>query len=171
MVSKFLSLVSTLLSEFWLINLTGNLWPQPGYLIGILNLFCIKILWFPFEKLLLFISINISSIILTPHIWPTSWVCWLYLHDIFQIRSYFTTFISATWTHLFASTLVPAKPRMILQFFKFILYWSIADLQCHEFQLDSEGTQSHIYMYPFSPKLPSHPGCHVTLSRVPCAVQ
>ena len=26
-------------------------------------------------------------------------------------------------------------------------------------------------MYPSSPKLPSHPGCHVTLSRVPCAAQ
>ena len=24
-------------------------------------------------------------------------------------------------------------------------------------------------MYPFSPKFSSHPGCHVTLSRVPCA--
>ena len=24
-------------------------------------------------------------------------------------------------------------------------------------------------MYPFSPKLPSHPGCQVTLSRVPCS--
>ena len=23
-------------------------------------------------------------------------------------------------------------------------------------------------MYPFSPKLPSHPGCHITLSRVRC---
>ena len=23
-------------------------------------------------------------------------------------------------------------------------------------------------MYPFSPKLPSHPGCHIALSRVPC---
>ena len=28
-----------------------------------------------------------------------------------------------------------------------------------------------IYMYPFCPTLPSHPGCHVTLSRVPCAIQ
>ena len=35
----------------------------------------------------------------------------------------------------------------------------------------SKGTQPYIYMYPFSPKLPSHPGCHTTLSRVPCAVQ
>ena len=26
-------------------------------------------------------------------------------------------------------------------------------------------------MYPFSPKLPFHPGCHITLSRVPCAIQ
>ena len=23
-------------------------------------------------------------------------------------------------------------------------------------------------MYPFSPKLPSYPGCHITLNRVPC---
>ena len=30
---------------------------------------------------------------------------------------------------------------------------------------------SAIYMYPFSPKLPSHPGCHITLSRVPCTIQ
>ena len=28
-----------------------------------------------------------------------------------------------------------------------------------------------VYTYPFSPKLPSHPGCHITLSRVPCAIQ
>ena len=26
----------------------------------------------------------------------------------------------------------------------------------------------YIHTYPFSPKLPSHPGCHITLSRVPC---
>jgi len=26
-------------------------------------------------------------------------------------------------------------------------------------------------MYPFSPKLPSHPGWHMTLSRIPCAIQ
>ena len=26
-------------------------------------------------------------------------------------------------------------------------------------------------MYPFSPKFPSLPGCHITLSRVPCAIQ
>ena len=32
-------------------------------------------------------------------------------------------------------------------------------------------TQPYIYMYPFSPKLSSHPGCHITLSRVPCAMQ
>ena len=38
--------------------------------------------------------------------------------------------------------------------------------------MKSKGTQPiYIYMYPFSPKLPSHPGCHITSSRVtvgPC---
>ena len=36
------------------------------------------------------------------------------------------------------------------------------------FQVDSKGTQTHIYMYPFSPKFASHPGCQMTLSRVLC---
>ena len=31
-------------------------------------------------------------------------------------------------------------------------------------------SQPYIYMYPFSPKLASHPGCHITLSRVPCVI-
>ena len=30
--------------------------------------------------------------------------------------------------------------------------------------------QPQIHMHPFSPKLPSSPGCHITLSRVPCAI-
>ena len=29
----------------------------------------------------------------------------------------------------------------------------------------------YIYTYPFSPKLPSHPDCHITLSRVPRGIQ
>ena len=33
------------------------------------------------------------------------------------------------------------------------------------------GIQPYRYMYPFFPKLPSHPGYHITLSRVPCVVQ
>ena len=35
------------------------------------------------------------------------------------------------------------------------------------FQVDRKDTQPHIYMYPFSPKWPFHPGCHIVLSRVP----
>ena len=31
--------------------------------------------------------------------------------------------------------------------------------------------QPYIYMYPFFSKLPSHPACNITLSRVPCAMQ
>ena len=37
--------------------------------------------------------------------------------------------------------------------------------------MNSGGTQPHIYMDPFAPKLPSPPGCHTTLSRGPCVVQ
>jgi len=33
-----------------------------------------------------------------------------------------------------------------------------------------KGTQPYIYMYPFSPKLLFHPGCHITLSRIPWAL-
>ena len=39
------------------------------------------------------------------------------------------------------------------------------------FQVDLKGTQPYISIYSFSPKLPSHKGCHITLSRVPCTVQ
>ncbi|KAB0345544.1 hypothetical protein FD754_022470 [Muntiacus muntjak] len=31
--------------------------------------------------------------------------------------------------------------------------------------MNIEGTQPYIYVYPFFPKLPSHPGCHITSSR------
>ena len=34
-------------------------------------------------------------------------------------------------------------------------------------QVESKGTQQYKYMYPFSPILPFHPGCHITLSRIP----
>ena len=33
---------------------------------------------------------------------------------------------------------------------------------------NSIGIQWYICMYPFSPKFPSHSGCHITLSRVLC---
>ena len=39
-----------------------------------------------------------------------------------------------------------------------------------QFQVDSQGTQPSMYMDPFSPKLPSHSRCHITLSRIPCAI-
>ena len=37
--------------------------------------------------------------------------------------------------------------------------------------MNSKGIQPYTYMYPFSPKLPFHPSCHITLSRVPCTIQ
>ena len=39
-----------------------------------------------------------------------------------------------------------------------------------QFQAHSKGAQPHVYMYPFSPRCSSHPGCHITLSRVPCSI-
>ena len=39
------------------------------------------------------------------------------------------------------------------------------------FQVNSKGTEPHIHIFPYSPKLHSHPSCHITLSRVPYAMQ
>ncbi|KAB0364431.1 hypothetical protein FD754_008587, partial [Muntiacus muntjak] len=46
-----------------------------------------------------------------------------------------------------------------------ILQARLLEWVANSFQVDSKGTQPYIYMYPFSPKFPSHPGCHTTLSR------
>jgi len=42
-------------------------------------------------------------------------------------------------------------------------------LNC-QFQVYSEGTQLHTHTHPPSSKPRSHPGCHTTWSRVPCAI-
>ena len=39
------------------------------------------------------------------------------------------------------------------------------------FLVSSKRTQLCIYTYPFFPKPPYHPGCHITLNRLPCAVE
>ena len=51
-----------------------------------------------------------------------------------------------------------------------ILYWGLINNVVID-SGESEGTQPYIYMYPSPPNLLSHPGCHTTLSRVPCAIQ
>ena len=38
------------------------------------------------------------------------------------------------------------------------------------FQVNSKGSQPYVHINPFSLKPPSHPGWHVTLRRVPCAM-
>ena len=55
-------------------------------------------------------------------------------------------------------------------FWLFVLYWSIADEQCCNSSRWTENGISNTYTYPCSLKL-SHPGRHITLSRVPCALQ
>ena len=42
---------------------------------------------------------------------------------------------------------------------------------CNSSRYTAEQLNHILYMYPFSPKVPSHPGCHVTLSRVSCAIE
>ena len=56
-----------------------------------------------------------------------------------------------------------------LKNFSFVLAYSWLTM-LWQFHVNSEGTHPYRYMHPFSSKLPSHPGCHLTLSRVPCAV-
>ena len=61
------------------------------------------------------------------------------------------------WTHSFFFFLI----------FYFILGYSRL-IVSGEQQRDSAVS---IYTFPFSPRLPSHPGCLITLNRVPCAIQ
>ena len=50
--------------------------------------------------------------------------------------------------------------------FYFILEWGWLTM-LWQFQVDSKGIQPYIYMYPFSLKLPSHPGCHKHWAEFP----
>ena len=62
-------------------------------------------------------------------------------------------------------------PHHNCSFFKF-LHWSIDSYQCYQccdgYRYIAKGFS---HTYPLSPKLPAHPGCHITLSRAPCALQ
>ena len=55
------------------------------------------------------------------------------------------------------------KKKIVLEYSQLTMLWL--------FRVNSEETQPDIHMYPCSSKLASHPGCHITLSRVPCAKQ
>ena len=50
------------------------------------------------------------------------------------------------------------KTYFVLEYSHLTMLW--------QFQVNSKGTQSYTFTYPFSPKFPSHPGCHIILSRV-----
>ena len=55
-------------------------------------------------------------------------------------------------------------------FYYFVLEYSQLTMLSQS-QVNSLGTQPCTYLHPFSPKLPSHPGWLITLSRVPRAAQ
>ena len=70
------------------------------------------------------------------------------------------------------------RRKTIWTFLFFVFFWTFYFVLGYsrltmlwQFQVNSEGTQPHIYVRPFSPKRPSQPGCHVTSSRVPCATR
>ena len=111
--------------------------------------------------------------------WYLSWICWLkHLYE------------ASMWYHLTIWRLGPSvdvpqqrgKTRQKLSHllwpgFLLIYFWTFYFVlgsswltMLWYFHMNSEGTQPYIYMYPFSPS-PYHPGCHITLWRVPCAVQ
>ena len=54
--------------------------------------------------------------------------------------------------------------------FYFVLGYSWSTM-LRQFQVNRDGTQPYVYVCPFSPGTPCRPGCHLTLSRVPCALQ
>ena len=92
------------------------------------------------------------------------WVTWSYFLIIFisvylgvdSLRS--ISQFSGDWFIFLKKSLY-----FILECCQLTMLWS--------FQVDNKGTQPYIYMCPFFSKLPSHPVCYLTLSRVPCAIQ
>ena len=56
-------------------------------------------------------------------------------------------------------------------FYLFILYRSTANWQHSGSFRWTEGGLSRTYACIHSPQLPPHPGCHITLGRVSCAIQ
>ena len=60
--------------------------------------------------------------------------------------------------------------KLFFRPFYFVLQYSQLTRLC-QLQVGSEGTQPYVFVHPSSPKLPSRPGCCMTLSRVPCAMR
>ena len=99
-------------------------------------------------------------------VWPSSFVTLVHLLNLLSPSILFCTVCSVVSVSFFKK-----KKKL------FILNCGIANKQCCDSfscdcsMLNSKRTQPYIYMYPFFAKLFSHPGCHITLSRVPCAIQ
>ena len=78
------------------------------------------------------------------------------------IHTYVCVCVFVYTPHIFFKTL--KKPfYFILELIQLTMLWY--------FQVCSEATQPYIFMRSFSPRLPSHPDCHIILSKVPCAMQ
>ena len=87
---------------------------------------------------------------------------------------------SRTWTSNMPRTALKTCFYRLLTFFEvyFLFFFTFYFISEYSqltmlwwFQVDCKGTQPYIYMYLLSPKHPSNPGCHITLSRVLCTTQ
>ena len=100
-----------------------------------------------------------------PILVPASfWDFWLYLSAWLYSQS--------QEHHLGSRTLHRLNLVPFFLFFKFSFVLKYRHLTTSwYFQGKSERAQQYMYLHPFSPKLPSHPGCHITLGRAPCAIK
>ena len=90
---------------------------------------------------------------------PLGWTGWISLLS----KGFSRVFSNITASILRCSTYFLVKlSHKVLGYNRLTMLW--------QFQVDSQGTQPSMYMDPFSPKLPSHSRCHITLSRIPCAI-
>ena len=92
----------------------------------------------------------------------------LILGDVEHLFICFWPPVCLLWRNIYLD-LLPIFSLFFFKTFNFILGNSQLTM-LWQFQVDSKGTQPYTYVYPFSPKLPSYPGCHIPLSRVPCAI-
>ena len=103
--------------------------------------------------------------------------CQMFLH---KVKCLFSSVQSLSHARLFAAPWTAAcQASLSITNFQSLLKLMSIELVmlsnhlilCHPLQMHNKGLQPYVHMYPFSFKLPSYPGCHITLNRLPCAIQ
>ena len=90
---------------------------------------------------------------------------------IFKLCSFYRVWVDFYNLNLHSNVVTLELSFFFFFFLLFILYWSNASWQqCDSFRWTKRDSAIHIHAC-FLPQSPAHPGCHMTLNRVPCAVQ